>query len=187
MAGISQNYHETLDPAVTADEATITLLTTNKALIPATRFNMLGTQFFNRIGRKLRIRAFGKITTGATPGNFTGAILFGTGADANGTSLGATATVALTAAQTNLSWEMEAYIHSREVGATGSLFCTGRWLFNNAVIATSLQPLLIPASAAVVTGSLDLTGTSIPSLQALRSGSTAETMTVQDYDISPLN
>lgn len=187
MAGVSQNYHETVDPAVQADEATITMATTNKALIPASRFAMLGTQFFNRIGRKLRIRAFGKITTAATPGNFTGAILFGTGADANGTSLGATAAVALTANQTNLSWEMECDIHCRAVGSAGALFCTGRWLFNNGVIANTLQPLLIPASAAVVTSSLDLTGTSIPSLQALRSGSTVETITVQDYDISPLN
>jgi hypothetical protein len=186
MAGLSQNYHETIDPAVFGDEGAITLASTNKALIPVSRYN-LGTQFFCKTGRKLRIRAFGKITTAATPGNFTGAILFGTGADANGTSLGATATIALTASQTNLSWEMEAYIHCRSIGATGTLFCTGRWLFNNAVVANTLQPLLIPASAAVVSGSLDLTGTSIPSLQALRSGSTAETMTVQDYDISPMN
>lgn len=187
MAGLTQNYHETIDPAVQADESAITLSTTNKGLIPAARFSLLGTQFFNRIGRKLRIRAFGKITTGTTPGNFTGAILFGTGADANGTSLGATASVVLTASQTNLSWEMQCDIHCRAVGSSGSLFCTGLWLFNNGVIASTLQPLLIPASAAVVTTGLDLTGTSIPSLQALRSGSTAETMTVQDYDISPLN
>jgi hypothetical protein len=37
-----------------------------------------------------------------------------------------------------------------------------------------------------VSASVDLTGSLIPSLQFLRSGSTAETMTVQDYDISPM-
>lgn len=187
MAGISQNYHETIDPAVTADESTITLAATNKGLLPAARYSMISSQFFNKIGRKLRIRAFGKMTTGATPGNLTVAILFGTGADANGTSLGAIAATALTANGTNLSWNMEVYIHCRTVGSSGGLFCTGFFEANPSLIASSSQPLLIPASAAAVTGSLDLTGTSIPSIQALRSGSTAETMTVQDYDISPMN
>lgn len=186
MAGLTQNYHETVDPAVTADEAAVTLAVTNLALIPAARYN-LGTQFFNKVGRKLRIRAFGKITTGITPGNFTATLLFGTGAAANGVSLGATAATALTASQTNLSWEAEFYIHCRSIGATGTLFATGRFLFNNAVVASTLQPLFLPASAAVVSAAVDLTGVLIPSLQVLRSGSTVETMAVQDYDLSPMN
>ena len=62
------------------------------------------------------------------------------------------------------------------------------WIeFNPAVVASTAQPLMIPASAAVVSAACDLTGVLIPSIQFLRSGSTAETMTVQDYDISPLN
>lgn len=186
MAGLTQNYHETIDPPVFADEGTVTLSTTNKALIPPTRYN-LGSQFFSKPGRKVRIRAFGKITTAATPGNLTMAILFGTGADANGVSVCASAAVALTAAQTNLSWEATFYISCRSIGTTGTLFGTGWLEANPAVISSTLQPIMIPASAAVVSASVDLTGTLIPSLQVLRSGSTAETMTVQDYDISPMN
>lgn len=186
MAGLSFNLHETIDPLVSVDETALTLLATNAPLIPAARYQ-LGTQFFNKVGRKVRIRAFGKITTALTPGNFQATVLFGTGAAANGVSLGATTAVALTASQTNLSWECEYYVHARSLGATGTLFCTGKFLFNNAVIATTLQPLLLPASAAVVSAAVDLTGVLIPSLQVLRSGSTVETMTVQDYDISPMN
>jgi len=186
VAGLTQNYHETIDPFVALDESPVTILGTNVALLPAARYN-LGTQFFNRVGRKLRIRMFGKITTVLTPGNFTGTILFGTGVAANGVSLGATAAVALTASQTNLSWEAEFYVHCRSVGATGTLFATGRFLFNNAVVASTLQPVFLPASLAVVSGACDLTTTLVPSVQVLRSGSTAETMTVQDYDISPMN
>jgi hypothetical protein len=186
MAG-GQFYHETIPPFVQADESAVTLASTNKALVPAVRYNMLGTQFFNFVGRRLRIRAFGKITTAATPGNLTVALLWGTGADANGTSIVASAAVALVASQTNISWELEAYVHARAVGSSGSLFGTGKLIVGNVVIATSNQPILLPASAAAVVGSLDLTGTSIPSLQALRSGSTAETMTVQDFDLSPMN
>lgn len=186
MAG-GQFYHDTVPPFITADEAAVTLSTTNKALVPTARYGNLGAQFFNQIGRKLRIRAFGKITTGTTPGNLTMALLWGTGADANGVSIVASAAAALTASQTNISWEFEAYVHARSLGATGTLFGTGKFVAGPAVMATTLAPLFLPPSAAVVSASVDLTGSLIPSLQALRSGSTAETMTVQDFELSLLN
>lgn len=186
MAGLSFNLHETIDPLVSVDEAAVTLAVTNKALIPTARYQ-LGPQYFNKVGRKLRIRAFGKITTVLTPGNMTISLLFGTGADANGVNLASSAPFALTASQTNLSWNVEFYVHARTLGATGTLFATGWAEFNPGVVASSLQPIMVPASAAVVSAAVDLTGVLIPSLQVLRSGSTAETMTVQDYDISPMN
>lgn len=182
MAG-TQNYHDTITPFVTADETAVTLAATYKALMPAARYN-LGSQFFNTVGRRLRIRAFGKITTVLTPGNGQLGILFGTGADNNGVNVAQSQSFALIASQTNLSWGLEIYIHCRSLGATGTLFATGRLLFNSAVVATTQ---MIPASAAVVSAACDLTGTLIPSFQFLRSGSTAETITVQDYDISPFN
>jgi hypothetical protein len=186
MAGLSFNVHETIDPLVFADEATITLASTYKALVPTARYN-LGTQFFNKAGRKLRITAFGKITTAATPGNGQMGILFGTNADANGVTVCQSAAFALTASQTNLSWKAQFDIHARTLGATGTLFGEGIVWFNNAVVATSIQPILIPASAAAASSSVDLTGVLVPSLQFLRSGSTAETITVQDYTFEPLN
>ena len=186
MAGLTQNYHETIDPAVNTDEAAVTLAATYSALIPTARYN-LGTQFFSKVGRRLRIRAFGKITTGITPGNGQIGILFGTNASANGVNVVQSAAFALTASQTNLSWNAEFYIHCRSLGATGTLFGTGWIEFNPAVVASTAQPLMIPPSAAVVSAACDLTGTLVPSLQFLRSGSTAETITVQDYDLSPMN
>ena len=180
-------YHDTREPFIGTDIAAVTLAATNKALYPVSNFPALGGQYFSRVGKKLRIRAFGRITTGATPGNITLAVLYGTGADANGVSLGASAAVALTASQTNLSWEAEIYVHCRSIGSAGTLFATGRFLFNNAVIASTLQPVLLPASAPVVSGSVDLTASLIPSLQALRSGSTAETMQIHDLEVSALN
>lgn len=185
MAGLSFHTHETVDPLVFADEAAVTLATTYKALIPAARYN-IGSQFFNKPGRKLRIRAFGKITTAATPGNGQVGILFGTGADNNGVNVVQSAAFALVASQTNISFLVEVYIHARSIGATGTLFGTGVVEFGTAVVASTAQPILMPASAAAVSASVDLTGSLIPSLQFLRSGSTAETMTVQDYDISPM-
>jgi hypothetical protein len=183
MAGLSQNYHETVDPSPFADEATVTLSTTYKALIPAARYN-LGTQFFIKPGRKLWINMFGKITTGTTPGNGQMGVLFGTGADNNGVTLAASAAFALTASQSNVSWWADLFISCRSTGSTGTLFCRGYVRFNEAVQAATQQ---IPASAAVVSASVDLTGVLVPSVQFLRSGSTAETITIQDYSINPMN
>jgi hypothetical protein len=123
MAGLSFNVHETIDPLCSADEAAITLLTTNKALIPTARYN-LGTQYFNKEGRKLKIAAFGKMTTGATPGNLVFELLFGTNADANGASLCASAAITLIASQTNIVWGCEFYVQCRSKGAAGTLFGT---------------------------------------------------------------
>jgi hypothetical protein len=61
-------FHETLMPWQTADFATVTLAGTNKALYTPGNFPILGGHFFGFIGKKLHIRLFGKITTGATPG-----------------------------------------------------------------------------------------------------------------------
>jgi hypothetical protein len=185
MADLSFNVHETIDPAVQADEATITPAATYKALIPAARYQ-LGVQFFNKVGRKLRIRAFGKITTslGASTGQF--GILFGTGADNDGVNVCQSATFTQTVSKTNLSWDVEAYIHARSLGATGTLFGTGRVSINTTLVAATLQPILIPPSAAVVSGSCDLTGVLLPSLQYLTSGS-GLSITVQDFEIVPMS
>lgn len=180
-------YNDLREPFIGADITAVTLAATNKALYPTSNFPSLGAQYFARIGKKLRIRAFGRITTGITPGNLTLGILYGTGADANGVVLASSAAIALIASQTNLSWQMEAFIHCRSIGATGTLFATGTAKFNSAVIASTAQPIMIPASAPAVSAACDLTAALIISLQALRSGSTAETMQVHDLEVTAMN
>lgn len=180
-------YNDLREPFIGADIAPVTLLTTDLALYPASNFPVLGGQYFARVGKKLKIRLFGKITTAATPGNGTFDIYYGTGAAANGVLLASSAAFALTASQTNLSWWAEFYISCRSIGSAGTLFCDGQADFNNAVVATTLQPVMIPASAAVVSGACDLTASLIISVQFKRSGSTAETMAVQDMEVLSLN
>lgn len=185
MADNAAFFHDTREPFIGADIGTVTLSTTDKALYPVSNFPVLGGQYFARIGKKLHIRLFGKITTSTTPGNLTIGIYYGTGADANGVLLQSSAAQTLLASQTNLSWDMDLWIHARSLGSTGTLFVRGRAFFNTAVIAAGT--FLIPASAAVVSGACDLTAALIISVQAKRSGSTGETMTVQDLEVSPLN
>lgn len=180
-------YHDTREPFIAADIASVTLAATAKALYPVSNFPVLGGQYFARPGKKLRIRLFGRITTAATPGNGSFDIYYGTGADANGVILASSAALALSASQANLSWEAEFYVHCRSIGSAGTLFCTGHAKFNNAVLASTLQPMLIPASAPAVSGAVDLTAALIVSVQFKRSGSTAETMQVHDLEVSPFN
>jgi len=180
-------YNDLREPFIGTDITAVTLLSTAKALYPVSNFPVLGGQYFSRIGKKIRIELFGRMTTALTPGNGSFNILYGTGADANGVLLMTGAPVALSASQTNLSWRMWVEVHCRSIGATGTLFCTGAAHFNVGLIATTLQPILLPASAPAVSGSCDLTAALIVSVQYLRSGSTAETMQVHDMKVIALN
>lgn len=180
-------YNDLREPFIAADIAAVTLAATNKALYPTSNFPVLGGQYFSRVGKKVRIRVFGRATTGATPGNLTLGIYYGTGADANGVLLASSAAIALIASQTNLAWMAEFFIHARTLGSAGTLFVTGKAHFNPAIIASTAQPIMIPASAPAVSGACDLTAALILSVQALRSGSTAETMQIHDLEVTALN
>ena len=160
---------------------------TNKALYPVSNFPVLGGQYFSRPGKKLHIVAYGRMTTGATPGNLTLGVLYGTGADANGVVLASSAAVALVANQTNITWNLDVMVHCRTTGSAGTLFAIGQFICNPALIASTAQPLMIPASAPAVSSACDLTAALVVSLQALRSGSTAETMQVHDLKVVAVN
>lgn len=180
-----QFYHDNRAPHMIADLATVTLSTTDKALYPAANFPTLGANYW-WVGKKVRIRLFGKITTVVTPGNGTWDLYWGTGADANGTILCSSAALTLIANQTNLSWFAEFQVHCRAIGSgsAGSLFAWGEGYFNTAVVAAG--DFVAPASAAAAVG-VDTTAANILSVQFKRSGSTAETMTVQDMDVVAMN
>lgn len=175
----------TRDPLAEADLAAVTLLSTALPLYPASAFPSLGANFFNRVGKRLRLKLFGKITTAATPGNGTMRLYYGSGAAADGVLLVASAAQTLIAAQTDLPWEAEFDVHCRSIGATGTLFAKGKMSFHPAVVAVGAG-ILIPASAPVVSAACDLTADKVLSVQFLRSGSTVETMTVQDMEVTQL-
>jgi hypothetical protein len=180
-------YNDLREPFLAVDGPDITLAATDKALYTVSMHPILGSQYFSRVGKKIRVRAFGKITTAATPGNGTFGIYYGDGTDANGVLLVSSAAFALTASQTTLSWMVEFFVSCRSIGSVGTLFVDGKASFNNAVVASTLQPILIPASTAVVSGACDLTVAKVISLQFKRSGSTAEHMWVQDMEFVAMN
>lgn len=178
-------YSDLRAPFITSDVAAVTLAATNKALYPIANVPAMGKDYW-WVGKKVRIEAFGRITTAVTPGNLTLALFYGTGADANGVSLAASAAQTLIASQTNISWRCRLTIHCRSTGSAGTLFCTGEAQFGAAVIAAS--GFLIPATAPAVSASVDLTvASNVLSLQALRSGSTAETMQIHELSVIAMN
>lgn len=178
-------YRDTREPHMIADQAAVTLATTDKAMYPAGAHPVLGGNYFARAGKKLAFHATGKITTAATPGNLTIDVYYGTGADANGTILASSAAQTLVAAQTNISWHAWWTVRCASIGSAGTLRCSGWAIFGTAVIAVG--SFLIPASAAADSAGVDLTAANIISLQFKRSGSTVETATTQDLEVEALN
>jgi hypothetical protein len=180
-----QFFNDLRAPFCIAAPASVTLSTTNKALYPVANIPAMGKDYW-WAGKAVRIRAFGQITTAATPCNLTVALLYGTGADANGTSIVASAAQTLIASQTNISWRVELTVRCITIGSAGTLFGTGEAFFESAVIANRI--FLLPATAPAASASVDLTvAANVLSLQALRSGSTAETMQVEDMQVFALN
>jgi hypothetical protein len=179
-------YRDLREPFMIANQAAVTLAATNKALLPAAAHPALGAGYFARPGKKVHIRAFGVITTAATPGNGQFNIYWGSGADATGTIIGSTAAHALTASQTNIPWELDIVVTCRAVGSgtNGSLLVTGKAVYGEAVVA---QRQMLPASGAPAAVGVDTTANNILSVQYLRSGSTAESMTLADFEFEPLN
>lgn len=170
-------YRDTRTPITTGDHPSVTLAATAKALWVSTEGATNLPANYWTVGKHIQMTAFGRMTSAATPGNFT--IQINTSAtDAGGNNVASNA-VAWTASKTAASWRAVADIHCRSVTSTGTLMMTG-W-FNAAVgaIASTLSPLMIPDNtpATVVQ---DTTAAGAITFQALRSGSTAETMQVHE-------
>lgn len=179
-----QFYVDTRAPHISADVASVTLATTAKAMVPVANLPVLGANYFGYVGKAVRMSAFGRMTTGATPGNGTFELLWGNGTDANGTLLNATGAMTLIANQTAAAWWFEMIIRCRALGATGSLFATGMFCCNPALVASNMQ--LVP-NATPSTTTCDLTQANYISPQFIRSGSTAETLQVHDFLFEALN
>jgi hypothetical protein len=181
-------YVDSKGPWLVVSPTAVTLATTDKAIVPSSQLPLLGSNYWY-VGKTVRLRAFGHLTTGTTPGNGTWDIYWGSGADATGTIIASSAAFALTASQTTLTFELEAFITCRAVGSgtNGSLLTCGVFSANVAVVASTLQPVMIPASAPGTAVGIDTTAANFISPQFKRSGSTAEAVQVHSYMFESLN
>lgn len=129
----------------TQDETVITLATTMKLLWPAAR-TILPANYW-KVGKVVRLEAFGKATTDGTAGNYVFEAALGVGDAPAGLAAGAT--VAGTVSQTNITWTAWAYFEcvSMATPATAKFRIWGEWRPAVALLASTLQPYLFPGSA----------------------------------------
>jgi hypothetical protein len=180
-------YVDSRAPHISADVAAVTIGAANKALVPLANLPVLGANYFGFVGKAVRLRMWGRWSTAATPGTQTFALLWGTGADANGTAILTSQVVTPIASLVNTCWKLEAVIRCRAMGAAGSLMCNGSFAFLNSLTLTSaMSEFLMPATApAPVT--VDLTAANVISPQALATTSTTNSMQVHDFLFEALN
>lgn len=182
-------YVDSRAPHISADVAAVTIIATYKALVPVANLPVLGSNYFSFIGKAVRIRMFGRWTTAAAAGTQTMSLLWGTGADANGSGspLLSTPVITPTNSLVNTSWMWEAIIRCRAMGAAGSLMCDGTFKYlNSLTLTTAAVEYMLPVTApAAVTA--DLTASNVISPQALATTSTTNTMQVHDFLFEALN
>lgn len=180
-------YLDTREPHIVADIATVTLAGTAKALYPASAFPVLGSQYFNRPGKAIKIEMLVKLVTAATPGNVSFNIHWGTGADANGTLACVAGTPVAWLANLTKLCKVEVWVRCLTTGTAGTLEVMGLAIFDQNHVATPNTIQYFPQAGAATSAALDLTASNIISVQMLRSGSTVETATVQELKVIALN
>jgi hypothetical protein len=118
--------------AVTAAAAT-SLLTGSAAQAKFT----LPANYFNRIGKQLLVKAYGRISTVVTtPGTARYDVRFGSTVVFDGLAVA----LATADAYTNQGWELEILLTAFAIGATGNLMGQGRWTSMNIAGSPATPP-----------------------------------------------
>lgn len=180
-------YLDMREPHMVLDVAAVTMAVTAKALYPAAAFPVLGGQYFNRPGKAIKIGLWLKFILGATPGNISFNLHWGSGSDAVGTLICVAGTpVAANASVTKCAYA-EFVVRCLTTGSAGTLQATGWCIPDGALVtAGAIAPILIPMAGAAASAALDLTASNIVSVQILQSG-TAGTVQVQSLTVDALN
>lgn len=181
-------YVDSKPPFNTSDFASVTTIATNKALILPANLHNLGGNYFNWVGKAVRMRIFGRYSAAATPGTQSVSLLWGTGADANGTVVAASGLWTPNASLSNNAFCWEMVIRCRATGSSGSLFASGyfHWLNVTTSGGTGNTVMVPPQSPAAVTVDLTTVG-NVLSPQSLAVTSTTNVLQVHDYMLEALN
>lgn len=179
-----EGYRSLWSPShLPADEAAITLATTQKALwLPAKTLIPASTWY---PGKKWKLTAFGKATTDGTAGNYVFEMAYGSG-DAP-TPLAVGRSVAGVVSQTGVTWSAEGYIECRSVGTAGVVRMWGKWEPDVALVLSTAQPYKFPATLPVDISVDTTVGTNALTFQCQRSGAGVWTMTTTNLVLEPMN
>jgi hypothetical protein len=199
MAGETSNYHETRDPYFSSANFTTVTVTTGQSIIPVLRVPSTNLAFpagyWAKPGRRWWIRISGSIVNAATPGNWTFEVRHQTGTptDAGGTIICTSAAIAGAATKT-ASFIMNVVIESRGdpttfVPTASPLFCYGDLITDGVIgfwTTGSNNPIVLPTATGGTTTNVDTTLAGTIHIEAKRSGSTAETITVTDLAVNAM-
>lgn len=174
----SNSWNQTLITSQT-DGSALTNTTTATSILPGAAKFVLPSNLF-QIGTKLRVKASGRVSTAAaTPGTLTFDVRFGSVIVFNG---GASGTVATSAS--NVTWDLEAELTCRSIGASTSATMIGTGRLITAALSTSTPIMLLPASSPAAGTGFDSTASQTVDLFATWSvASASNTITCHAYEL----
>lgn len=200
MANEGPVYHETRRPYFQSGNFTATApLTTSISMVPILRVPFTNLVFpanyWAETGKRWWIRVNGIITSAATPGNWTFEVRHQTGTptDAGGTIICTSAALAGAATKT-ASFVMNVVIESRGDASTfvptaTPLFCYGDMMTDGVIgfwTTGANNPIVMPTATGGTTTNVDATLAGTIHIDAKRSGSTAEAITVTDIAVNAM-
>jgi hypothetical protein len=156
-----------------------TQTTPGSILAPAAKFTLPAN--FMEIGRHLKVRASGRMSTQATPGTLTFDVRFGSVVVLNG---GASGT--LNASQTNVSWRLEADLICRSIGASTVATMYGSMIVASLGLSASLPVAVFPATSPGVGTGFDSTVAAVVDLFVTWSAA-SNSIRCDDYSLLAVN
>jgi hypothetical protein len=150
-------YRDTkMQAMIVADDSTITLATTQKALWTYAK-TILPANYWTFVGKTVKVTAYGWATTDGTAGNYTPGLGYGS-SDAPSAMAAGVARAGVTSATTK-AWRAEYHTICQAVGASGNLRGMGEWKADLALQLSTNQPNLLPATQVTNTSADTTVGT----------------------------
>lgn len=174
-----------------ADGAALTNTVTPTSLLVATAKPVLPAQYFDKVGKAIRVRAKGRFSTLATtPGTFTFDIRFGSVIVFTGGAMALNMT-----AQTNATFDLDITLVCRAIGSTTTATLLGigafvsRAVLGSAAVATGgVGELLLPDTAPAVGTGFDSTAAqTVDMFGTWSSASASNSITVHQFFLESLN
>jgi hypothetical protein len=188
---MSKGWQETLITSQ-VDGSALASSTTRTSLLPGAAKLTLPPNFFDVIGKKIRVKASGRISTVVTtPGTLTLDIAFGSVVVATTQAFALNVT-----AQTNQTWDLEWDLTCRAIGSStaANMMHTGKWISRASLNApavgttTGIGTVLIPETAPAVGTGFDSTASQVVDLFGTWSVSNAaNSILVHQYELISLN
>lgn len=176
------SFFETLIAQQVDGTALSNTTTATSILAPAAKFTV-PANFFD-IGKVLRVKAAGRISTAAsTPGTLTLDVRLGSVVVFNG---GASGTLATSAS--NLTWDLEATLTCRSIGASTSATLLGVGRLVSAALSATTPIMLLPVSSPAAGTGFDSTAAAVLDLYATWSAASASnSIRCDSFSLESLN